>query len=152
MWSRHIQTPPHRSDRGFTLVELLVVLTILALIVGLVAPRALGYLGRGKTEAARIDIRTLGSALDLFRLDLTRFPTQAEGLQALITQPPGLTGWAGPYLPEKSMPTDPWGRPYIYRIPGQHGPYDLFSLGADNAPGGTGEDQDVASWQDATSR
>jgi general secretion pathway protein G len=144
------QLRPHapRGPSGFTLVELLVVLAVLALIVGLVAPRALGYLGRGKTEAARIDIRTLGSALDLFRLDLARFPTQAEGLQALVAPPPGLAGWAGPYLPEKSLPNDPWGHPYIYRVPGQHGVYDLFSLGADSAPDGS---EIVANWQDAAS-
>jgi general secretion pathway protein G len=148
MCFRPLRPHAHRGTSGFTLVELLVVLAVLALIVGLVAPRALGYLGRGKTEAARIDIRTLGTALDLFRLDLARFPTQAEGLQALIAPPPGVAGWAGPYLPEKSVPSDPWGHPYIYRIPGQHGVYDLFSLGAGNAPD---RSEAVANWQDAGS-
>ena len=149
MWLRSRRPPPCRRAAGFTLVELLVVLAILGLIVGLVAPRALGYLGRGKVEAARIDIRTLAGALDLFRLDFARFPTQSEGLRALIMPPPGLAGWAGPYLPGRSVPSDPWGHPYLYRIPGQHGAYDLFSRGTDNAPDGS---QEVANWQDTTSR
>ena len=128
------RTRKRPGERGFTLIELLVVVAVLGLLIGLVAPRVLSYLGRGRTEAARIEIRTLGSALDLFRLDLARFPTQQEGLQALVSPPPGLAGWAGPYLQERAVPEDPWGHPYIYRAPGQHGAYDLFSLGAGNDP------------------
>ncbi len=131
---------------GFTLIELLVVLAILGLLVGLVAPQVLNYLGRAKTDTARIGIQNIAAALDLMRLDISRYPTQAEGLQPLVTQPPGVAGWAGPYLQQRAVPNDPWGRPYNYRTPGEHGEYDLFSLGADNAPGGTGENQDVTNW------
>jgi general secretion pathway protein G len=143
-----ISRTPRRSpgEDGFTLIELLVVLAILGLLVGLVAPRVLSYLGRAKTDAAHVQIQNIAGALDLYRLDVSRYPTQEEGLQALITRPPGVPGWAGPYLQQKTMPTDPWGHPYGYRIPGQHGDYDLYSLGADNAPGGSGDDQDVTNW------
>jgi general secretion pathway protein G len=137
---------PVRGEGGFTLVELLVVLAILGLIVALVTPQVLKYLGRAKTDTARIEIQSLANALDLYRLDLARYPTQQEGLQALIAQPPGAAQWNGPYLKHKKLPADPWGRSYNYRIPGEHGEYDLYSLGADNAVGGTGENQDVTNW------
>jgi general secretion pathway protein G len=131
---------------GFTLIELLVVLAILGLIVALVTPQVLKYLGRAKTDTARIEIQSLGNALDLFRLDMSRYPSQPEGLEALIEAPPGATQWNGPYLKQRKMPLDPWGRPYVYRNPGEHGDYDLYTLGADNAPGGTGENQDIGNW------
>jgi general secretion pathway protein G len=134
------------SERGFTLVELLVVLAILGIIVALVTPAALHYLARAKTEAARIQIQSLSSALDIFRLDMSRYPTEQEGLQALVQAPPGVANWNGPYIKQKAVPMDPWGRPYNYKIPGQHGEYDLFTLGAANAPGGTGENQTVGNW------
>jgi general secretion pathway protein G len=134
-------------DGGFTLVELLVVLVILGMIVALVTPQVLKYLGRARTDTARIEIQTLGNALDLYHIDMQRYPTQSEGLQALIEMPPGAARWNGPYLKQKKLPMDPWGRPYLYRSPGEHGDYDLFTLGADNAPGGSGENQDVTSWQ-----
>jgi general secretion pathway protein G len=128
------------------LIELLVVLAILGLVVALVTPQVLKYLGRAKTDAAHIQIENLSGALDLFKLDVSRYPTQQEGLQALVEQPPGLTSWSGPYLKQKKVPLDPWNRPFTYRIPGEHGEYDLYTLGADNAPGGTGENQDVGNW------
>jgi general secretion pathway protein G len=132
---------------GFSLIELLVVLAILGLLIGLVAPPVIRYLGRAKTDVAKVDIHNLESALDLYRLDLGRYPTQNEGLKALVEKPPGLDRWQGPYLKQKAVPADPWGHPYHYRIPGEHGDYDLYSLGADDAPGGTGENQDVVNWQ-----
>lgn len=132
---------------GFTLIELLVVLAILGLLIGLVTPQVMKYLGRAKTDTARIDIQNIGVALDLFRLDLARYPTQEEGLKALIRQPSGLQNWQGPYLKQTREPADPWGRPYHYQIPSQHGgEYDIYTLGADDAPGGTGENQDVTNW------
>jgi general secretion pathway protein G len=134
------------AQAGFTLIELLVVLAILGLLVGLVAPQVIKYLGRAKSDVAKLDISNLESSLDLFRLDLGRYPTQDEGLKALAEKPPGLDRWQGPYLKQKAVPADPWGHPYHYRIPGEHGDYDLYSLGADNAPGGTGENQDIVNW------
>ncbi|MBV9859451.1 MAG: type II secretion system major pseudopilin GspG [Alphaproteobacteria bacterium] len=131
---------------GFTLIELLVVLAILGLLVGLVTPQVMKYLGRARTDTARVDIQNIEAALDLFRLDLARYPTQEEGLQALVRKPPGLERWQGPYIKQAKAPVDPWGRPYHYRIPGEHGDYDLYTLGADDAPGGTGENQDVVNW------
>jgi general secretion pathway protein G len=131
---------------GFTLIELLVVLAILGLLVALVAPQVMGYLGRARTDTARIQIQNIASALDLFKLDVARYPTQDEGLRALVERPTGLSAWNGPYLKQSSVPADPWGRPYSYRIPGEHGEYDLYTLGADNTPGGTGENQDVTNW------
>jgi general secretion pathway protein G len=133
-------------ERGFTLIELLVVLAILGLLIGLVAPQVMKYLGRARSDAARVQIQNIAGALDLFRLDMRRYPSQQEGLQALVEMPTGDTGWNGPYLQQKRVPLDPWNRPYLYRIPGEHGEYDLYTLGADNAPGGTGEDQDVTNW------
>ena len=137
---------PGARQNGFTLIELLVVLAILGLIVALVTPQVLKYLGRAKTDTARIEIQNIGNALDLFRLDMSRYPSQPEGLEALIEAPPGAAQWNGPYLKQRKLPLDPWGRPYIYRSPGEHGDYDLYTLGADNAPGGTGENQDVVNW------
>jgi len=136
-----------RAQAGFSLIELLVVLAILGLLIGLVAPPVIHYFGRAKTDIARAQIHELGSALDLYRLDLGRYPTQSEGLQALVEKPTGLDRWQGPYLKRSTVPADPWGRAYHYRIPGEHGDYDLYTLGADDAPGGTGENQDVTNWQ-----
>ena len=131
---------------GFTLIELLVVLAILGMIVAFVTPQVLKYLGRAKSDSAHIQIENIAGALDLFRLDVGRYPNQTEGLQALVEAPVGLNSWNGPYLKQKSIPPDPWNRPYIYKIPGDHGEYDLYTLGADGVPGGTGENQDVTNW------
>jgi len=135
-----------RNDAGFTLIELLVVLAILGMIVAFVAPQVLGYLGRAKTKAAHIQIENLAGALDLYRLDVGRYPTEAEGLASLVAEPKGVDGWAGPYIKQKAIPDDPWSRPYIYKSPGDHGEYDLSSDGADGQPGGSGENADVTNW------
>ena len=135
------------DDRGFTLIELLVVLVILGLLAGLAVPRAIRYLGGAKTDAARLQVEALGSALDLYRLDVGRYPTGSEGLQALVEAPSGAETWNGPYTKGNTVPLDPWGNEYNYVQPGEHDSYDLYSLGADNAEGGEGEDADVASWQ-----
>ena len=134
------------GERGFTLIELLVVLAILALLAGVVAPRVLGYFGRAKTDTSVLQLETLSAALDMFRLDLGRYPTTQEGVAALVAAPGGggAAGWRGPYVKGAGVPVDPWGRPYLYRSPGGNGrPYDLFTLGADGAPGGDGENRDV---------
>jgi general secretion pathway protein G len=132
-----------RNSAGFTLLELLVVLVILGLLAAVATPQVLNYLDRARTQAADIQINTLGSTLDLFRLDVGRYPTEQEGLSSLVQVPPGLGNWHGPYVKKEEMLVDPWGNPYRYRRPGEHGDYDLYSLGADNAVGGEDEDQDI---------
>jgi general secretion pathway protein G len=135
------------GEAGFTLLEVLIVLVILGLIAAVVAgPQLFKYLGTAKAEAAKIQIERIGAGLDLFRLDVGRYPSQAEGLRALIALPAGAGGWNGPYLKRAEGIEDPWGRPFVYRYPGSHGEYDLYSLGADNAEGGDGENRDVTSW------
>jgi general secretion pathway protein G len=124
-------------------VELLVVLVILVLLASLVGPRVIGYLGSSRTKAAKVQIESLTSALELFKLDTGRYPSSSEGLKALVEAPSGASAWNGPYLTKRDVPNDPWGRPYNYRAPGQSGPFDIFSLGADNQAGGTGENEDV---------
>ena len=132
--------------RGFTLIELLVVLVILGLLAGLVGPQVLRYTGSAKSETAKLQIEELGAGLDLFHLEVGRYPTTAEGLQALVEQPTGISGWNGPYLKKKNVPDDPWGNPYHYRSPGEQNVYDLYSYGSDNMEGGEGNDADVVSW------
>lgn len=132
---------------GFTLVELLVVLVILGLLAATAAPQALRYLGGARQETARLHLQGLMTAVDLYRLDTGRFPTQEEGLAALVRAPPSATRWRGPYVLRADQLQDPWGRPYRYRVPGEsQRPYDLYSLGADDRPGGGDEDRDVTSW------
>jgi len=138
--------PQRPRPQGFTLIELLVVLVILGLLAGLVGPRVLKYLGGAKSDTARLQIEELGAGLDLFHLEVGRYPSTDEGLRALAEPPSGARGWNGPYLKKKDIPLDPWGNPYNYRFPGENGDYDLYSLGRDNADGGDGEDGDVVSW------
>jgi general secretion pathway protein G len=134
------------SERGFTLVEILVVITIIGLIMGLVGPRVLNYLTESKAKAAKIQIESFGSALDLFFLDTGRYPSSSEGLAALVQRPGTMAAWNGPYLKGAVVPPDPWGTPYVYRSPGQHGAYDLLSYGSDGQEGGTGPAADITSW------
>jgi general secretion pathway protein G len=136
-----------RSERGYTLVEILVVITIIGLLMSLVGPRVLSYLTESKVKAARIQIQSFTSALDLFYLDAGRYPTSAEGLSVLVMRPgAGIAIWNGPYLKGAIVPNDPWGKPYVYRSPGEHGAYDLVSLGSDSQEGGTGTAADITSW------
>ncbi len=130
--------------RGFTLLELLVVLAILGLIATFAAPQVLKWLSGAKSDSARIQIEAVSSAIDLYRLEVGSYPPD---LEALVTKPSGADRWDGPYLKRRTVPKDPWGRDYIYRNPGENGPYDLYTLGADGQEGGTGEDADVVSWQ-----
>ncbi len=132
--------------RGFTLIELLVVLVILGLLAGLVGPQVLRYLGSAKSDTAALQINEMAGGLDLFHLEVGRYPSTQEGLVALVREPANMTNWHGPYLKKKQVPRDPWGNEYHYRSPGENGRYDLYSLGADNAEGGDGENRDVVSW------
>ena len=138
-----------KRERGFTLIELLVVVVIIGLLAGLVAPRYFGQVGKSEVNVARAQIDALGKALDQYRLDVGAYPTTDQGLQALVSQPDGVDRWQGPYL-QKQVPYDPWGRPYLYKAPGEHGDYDLVSFGADGKPGGTGENVDIKSWESAS--
>jgi len=135
-----------RRSEGFTLVEVLVVLGILTFLAVIVAPQVISYLSKAKTDTARIEIENISTALDLYRLDVGKYPSEQEGLQALLEAPAGAERWNGPYLRKAEALGDPWQRPYIYRFPGEHGEFDLYTLGADNAVGGEGEDQDVGNW------
>jgi general secretion pathway protein G len=130
---------------GFTLLELLVVIVIIGLLAGYVAPRYFSQVGKSEIQVAKAQIDALDKALDQYRLDLRRYPTADEGLQALVTKPANEPNWNGPYL-KKAVPNDPWGRPYIYRVPGQKGEFDLISYGRDGKPGGSGEDADIGNW------
>jgi len=135
-----------RNERGFTLVEVLVVITIIALMMGLVGPRALNYLTESKAKAAKIQFESFSAALDLFFLDAGRYPTSSEGLTALLLRPGSATAWNGPYLRGNTVPNDPWGHPYVYRSPGQNGAFEIISYGADGQEGGTGAGVDITSW------
>lgn len=130
---------------GFTLLELLVVVAIIGLLAGYVGPKYFGQLGKAETKAARAQLDAMEKALDQYRLDVGRYPTTEQGLAALVTQPAGVTKWAGPYL-KKGLPVDPWNKPYLYKSPGEHGEVDVFSYGRDGTPGGTGEDADITNW------
>jgi general secretion pathway protein G len=132
------------SQRGFTLIELLIVMIILGLLAALVAPKMFQKVGTSKQKAAKAQISMLGTALDAYRLDVGAYPSTELGLDALRKNP-GSGAWDGPYL-SKDVPRDPWGHPYVYRAPGDHGDYDLYSLGADGQEGGEGENADVLSW------
>ncbi len=134
----------YRGEGGFTLVEMLVVITIIGLIMALVGPRVLSYLGESKTKAAKIQVESFSSALDLYYLDLGRYPSSNEGLGALV-HAPSAPGWNGPYLRGGLLPNDPWGHPYVYRAPGDRAPYTIISLGSDGQEGGSGTAADIVS-------
>ncbi|MDF0584159.1 type II secretion system major pseudopilin GspG [Bradyrhizobium yuanmingense] len=145
--TRHLRRHLSQQD-GFTLVEMLVVITIIGLVVGLVGPRVLNHLSDSKTKAAKIQIEGLAQALDLYYLDNGSYPTTSVGLAALVQKPSSAERWNGPYLKGNAIPNDPWGKPYTYAFPGTHGPaYDLASLGADGREGGTEQAADIANWQ-----
>lgn len=130
-------------DEGFTLLELLVVLAILGLLAAIVAPQVLRYLGGSRSQTASVQIKNIVGALEFYQLDVGRYPTEAEGLKALVAQPPGLASWNGPYFQRADGLVDPWGRPYIYVIPGKTAPFEVTTLGSDNAAGGAGEAKDI---------
>jgi len=138
---------PLTANTGFTLLELLVVLVILGLLASLVGPQVLRHVGSSKTQTAALQIEELGAALDLYRLEVGRYPSSQQGLEALVKQPSGVSNWNGPYLKKNVVRKDPWGNDYHYRFPGEQGEYDLYSLGADDREGGEGENQDVRSWE-----
>lgn len=135
------------AERGFSLIELIVVLVILGLLAAVVAPRVYDKLARGKEQIAKIQINELEGALQLFSFDNGRYPNTGEGLEALIQNPGNLESWNGPYLEKSMLPMDPWGRAYIYRSPGQFGDFDLFSYGPDGVEGGEGENADIVNWR-----
>lgn len=132
-------------QRGFTLLELLVVMVIIGLLAGYVGPKYFAQIGKSEVKAARAQIDALEKALDQYRLDVGRYPTSENGLAALMKRPPSENRWQGPYL-RKEVPVDPWGQPYQYIQPGEHGEFDLFSLGKDGKPGGEGEAADIGNW------
>ena len=134
-----------RSEAGITLIELLVVMVIIALFATIVGSRVGRSVGKAKTVAAKSQISEYESALDQFKLEVGRYPSNEEGLQALRVRPANAPNWDGPYLKKEVQP-DPWGKPYIYRFPGTHGDFDLVSLGADGQEGGDGENADIVNW------
>lgn len=140
------RTSDTRGEAGFTLLEMLVVLAIMAMLAAIVAPQVLKYLGSSRTQTAKVQIQNITAALELYRLDVGRYPSTEEGLTGLVTAPSTATGWNGPYLQRATALKDPWDQPYLYRIPGQHGEVDVYSLGSDKAEGGTGEAKDVGNW------
>lgn len=140
--------PKSNRQRGFTLLELLVVLVILGLLAAVAGPRVMKYVSGAKSDTAKLQVEELSAALDMYKLENGRYPTSQEGLQALVEAPPGATAWNGPYLKKKAVPKDPWGEDYHYAAPGQHNTatFDLYSLGADKREGGEGEDKDIVNW------
>lgn len=136
----------HNSERGFSLIELIVVLVILGLLAGVVGPKLWNRVGESRSKVAKLQVEQFGNAIGLFRFDVGRYPTSAEGLQALV-EDQGIQNWSGPYLEKNVLPKDPWGRGYEYRSPGEHSDYDLWSPGADGVEGGEGDNADIVSWE-----
>ncbi|MET0109366.1 MAG: type II secretion system major pseudopilin GspG [Candidatus Thiodiazotropha sp.] len=139
--------PCRNRGSGFTLIELLVVMAILAMLAGLVGPKVMNALGESKSKTARVQLEELSAALDIYRLDTGNYPRSHHGLRALVERVDGVENWNGPYLKKTKLPKDPWGAEYIYSFPGEHGDYDLYSLGADGAEGGDGEAKDIKGWE-----
>lgn len=137
-------TRPRNPQSGVTLLEVMIVLAVIALIVGFGAPRLMESFGRAKSQAAEVAMASLKGAVQLFYIDTGRYPTEDEGLAALLTAPQGVANWKGPYLDGESDLSDPWGRPFTYSAPGTSGPFGLTTLGRDGQPGGTGEDSDIS--------
>jgi general secretion pathway protein G len=137
-----ITAPSIRTSKGFTLLELLVVIVIIGLLAGYVAPRYFSQVGKSEVQVAKAQIDSIEKALDQFRLDNRRYPSAEEGLDALVAKPAAATAWSGPYL-KKAVPMDPWGHPYLYAVPGVKGEFRLLSLGRDGKAGGSGEDADI---------
>jgi general secretion pathway protein G len=135
-----------RNKAGFTLIELMVVLLILAMLTTIAAPRVTKYLGKAKSQTAKVQVQALSAAIDSFVLDVGRPPTDAEGLKSLLGAPADLPTWDGPYVKQAASLTDPWGRPYRYRSPGQHSEYDIYTLAADDKEGGKGDASDIGNW------
>jgi general secretion pathway protein G len=143
MRNRHVFG--HRQS-GMTMMELLAVLVIIGVVMGVVGGKFFGQAEEAKRKAAKIEINQIGQALDLFKLEVGRYPSTSEGLQALITAPAGVSNWNGPYWKNGTLPTDPWKNEYKYAAPGQHGAYDIISMGPDGKEGGEGADRDITSW------
>lgn len=140
--------PMKKNHGGFSLIELMIVLVILGLIAGIVGPQAMKYLGKGKSQSAKVQIENISSALDMYRLEVGGYPNSSQGLKALVSSPSGARGWNGPYLKKGDVPLDPWNNEYQYKRPGSGGqPYDLLSMGADGSAGGEGEDADISLWK-----
>lgn len=135
------------KETGFTLLELLVVLGIISMLAGLVGPKVMKHMADAKVKAAKVQIAELSQALEMYKLDVDKYPTSAQGLNALVESPDNAKRWNGPYLSKSKVPLDPWQQEYHYVSPGEHGKFDLFSFGADEREGGEGEDQDIVSWE-----
>lgn len=142
-----MKTMNKRSQTGFTLLELLVVLGIIAMLAGIVGPKIMQHMGEAKVKTAKVQIEDLSATLDMYKLDVGSYPTTEQGLQALVKEPEGAGRWNGPYLKKSKVPLDPWQQEYRYVSPGEHGKFDLTSLGADAKEGGEGEDRDLNSWE-----
>jgi general secretion pathway protein G len=141
----HSVCPRYTTTRGFTLLELLVVMVIIGLLAGYVGPRYFSQIGKSEVKVARAQIDALEKALDQYRIDAGNYPAAEAGLAALMERPANEPKWGGPYL-KKAVPLDPWGRPYLYKQPGDHGAVDVWSLGKDGQPGGSGEGADITNW------
>lgn len=137
----------NRKTHGFTLVELLVVLIILGLVASIAGPNVMKYLGSSKTKTAKLQIKEIEAALELYFLDTGQYPANQQGLKLLINNESSVAGWNGPYFKHGQLPLDPWGHDYVYAMPGQHAAFDLISLGADQQPGGEGDNKDINNWE-----